>query len=224
MDENKDYKPFDYAHPAVPKLSDDFKKKYFVEIKGKNGAVQAKTIKVDGLIAFAHEKGLKKLITRVVQYPTQENGNTCIAACHIVGYGWDPIENRICEVEFEDFADANPNNCTKMTSASYIRMASTRAIGRALRKYTNIDVVTTEELNEVVTEPPKPPITRETLVLIQNIVNTRRITQQMFSKVMLDAYGHTNYMGLTEEEGQNLYSIFKNLNIPEQQGGQTDGQ
>lgn len=194
-----------YDYKSAPTLSDEFKKKFVVNIKGKDA------IKVDGLVVLGHEKGIKSMKTKVVQFPNQDNQWTCIASTTVIGYGYNPITDKVEEVEFEDFADANPNNCTSMTKASYIRMASTRSIGRALRKYTDIDMVTSEEINEVIEEPQEPTIDTAALTTIKTILGQKHIDQQTFGKIMFQTFGHVQYQMLHKSEGDKLIAILQGL-------------
>ena len=207
---------FNYKDKTAPKLSDDFKKKFIITI-GKGGT---EAIKVDGLIALAHEKGIKSMETSIIQYPSQENQWTCIAETKVVGFDWNPVTDRIEEVVFKDFADANPNNCTSMTKTSYIRMASTRSVGRALRKYTNIDMVCSDEIANTV-DTYEPPIDVDELVTIRNLVKLKGLSQESFGKVMIQKFGHTNYQGLTLKQGNDLINTLNDLPTPTQQQGQS---
>jgi len=49
---------------------------------------------------------------------------------------------------FTDIGDCNPNNCTAKVARHLLRMASTRAIARALRSYTNVGITCLEELGD----------------------------------------------------------------------------
>jgi predicted nucleic acid-binding Zn finger protein len=80
---------------------------------------------------------LEKLEVELLQFPTKENGNEAI--CRAVA------EGKHGEV-FSDIGDANPNNCHSMIAKHLIRMASTRAKGRALRDMCNIGIACIEEL------------------------------------------------------------------------------
>lgn len=194
-----------YDYKSAPTLSSEFKNRFVVNIKGKEA------IKVDGLVVLAHEKGIKSMKTRVTQYPNQENQWTCIASTTVIGYGYNPITDKVEEVEFEDFADANPNNCTAMTKGSYIRMASTRSVGRALRKYTNIDMVTSEEISEVIEEPQEPMIDTAALTTIKTILGQKHVDQQTFGKIMFQTFGHVQYQVLHKSEGERLIAILQDL-------------
>lgn len=197
---------FNYKDKTAPKLTDEFKQKFVVIIQGK-----VETIKVDGLIAFAHEKGIKSMETDVIQYPNQDNQWTCIAQTTVIGYDWNPVTEKVEEVIYKDIADASPTNCTAMTKNSYIRMASTRSVGRTLRKYTNINMVTAEEISNSIDEhiPPEPEINQQSLETIKTLLMQKHLTQQDFAKVMFQEFNHTNYMGLTQTQGNKLISILQ---------------
>jgi len=110
-----------------PKLDDRF----MTNIKGKDFVLYA------GVLDLATQKGLLKLEVDLLQYPSKENGNEAI--CRAVAVG------KNAEV-FSDVGDANPNNCHAMIAKHLIRMASTRAKGRALRDMCNIGIACLEEL------------------------------------------------------------------------------
>jgi hypothetical protein len=114
----------------TPKLKDGFLK----NIKGKDFVLYA------GVLDLATQKGLLKLEVELLQYPTKENGNEAI--CHAVA------EGKNGEV-FSDIGDSNPGNCTPMIAKHLIRMASTRAKGRALRDMCNIGIACLEELSDL---------------------------------------------------------------------------
>ena len=114
----------------MPKLQDGFLK----NIKGKDFVLYA------GVLDLATQKGLLKLEVELLQYPTKENGHESI--CRAVA------EGKNGEV-FSDIGDANPRNCTEMIAKHLIRMASTRAKGRALRDMCNIGIACLEELDSL---------------------------------------------------------------------------
>ena len=97
-------------------LSDDFKKKFIISLKGKDH------ILYKGLIQLGHDKGIRDFTCKLVQFPKQENNYTAIAEATLVdldGGTWT------------DFADANANNCTGLVAPHFPRLASTRAKARA---------------------------------------------------------------------------------------------
>lgn len=200
---------FDYKDKSAPKLTEEFKKKFSVNIKGKDA------IKLEGLTAFAHEKGMWKFITEIIQFPSDQNGWTAICKTTVGGYDWDPIEEKVCKVEYADIGDANVSNCGKMVAASYIRMASTRSQARALRKYTNIDMVCSSELSDVVDEAPEPIIDIEQLTEIKQLIATKQISKDAFGQILFSLFQHTNYTTLTQNQGKVLIKTLNDYVAPQ---------
>lgn len=93
-----------------------------------------------GLLDLAHQKGLSGIMTTLEQFPTEENGRTCIfsAVVTLLVDGEQKI--------FKSYGDANPGNVPANILPSFIRMAETRAIGRALRNAVNIGMVCSDEM------------------------------------------------------------------------------
>ena len=200
---------FDYKDKSAPKLNEEFKKKFTNNIKGKDA------IKLEGLTAVAHEKGMWKFETEIIQFPSDQNGWTAICKTTVGGYDWDPIEEKITKVTYSDIGDANVTNCGKMVAASYIRMASTRSQARALRKYTNIDMVCSSELSEVVDEAPEPIISVDQLTEIRNLLGTKGIGKEKFGEILFGLFQHTNYTGLTQSQGSTLITTIQNYATPQ---------
>lgn len=199
---------FNYKDKSAPKLTDEFKQKFSVNIKGKDA------IKLEGLTAFAHEKGMWKFITEIIQFPSDQNGWTAICKTTVGGYDWDPIEEKICKVEYSDIGDANVSNCGKMVAASYIRMASTRSQARALRKYTNIDMVCSSEMSDVVDEAPEPLISVDQLTEVKQLVHEKGLNQTSFGEILFKLFQHTNYTTLTAVQGNILINTLKSYVAP----------
>ena len=196
---------FDYQDKSASKLTDEFKAKFSVNIKGKDA------IKLEGLTAFAHEKGIWKFETDVIQFPSDQNAWTAICKTTVGGYDWDPIDEKIIKVEYSDIGDANTTNCGKMVAASYIRMASTRSQARALRKYTNIDMVCSSELSEIMDEAPEPLITTDQLITIKHMVKQKGLDKEQFTNMLLGLFNHTNYTGITMKQGELLQAALTNF-------------
>jgi len=199
---------FDYQDKSSPKLTDEFKAKFSVNIKGKEA------IKLEGLTATAHEKGMWKLETEIIQFPSDANGWTAICRTVVGGYDWDPIEGKITRVEYADIGDANALNCSKMVAASYIRMASTRSQGRALRKYTNIDMVCSSELSDIMDEAPEPLITTDQLTSVKNLIRQKGLDKNQFTDILKNLFNHTNYTGITAKQGELLQATLINFTVP----------
>jgi len=115
---------------VTPKLNDRF----IQNIKGKDFVLYA------GVLDLANQKGLLKLEVELLQFPKKENNFEAI--CRAVA------EGKNGEV-FSDIGDANQNNCAPLIAKHLIRMASTRAKGRALRDMCNISIACLEELESM---------------------------------------------------------------------------
>ena len=116
-------------------------------------------VKYPGLLDLGHQKGIQKIDVDPIQIPTKENANFAICRAVVVSKTGET---------FSDVGDANPANCSSRVSKHLLRMASTRAIARALRSYTNIGMTCLEELadlNDVVGDKSpkaKPKATKKT--------------------------------------------------------------
>lgn len=125
-----------FLEKHTPKLDE----RWITKIEGKE------FVKYPGLLDLAHQHGLSSIEVDIVQMPTKDNGN--FAVCRAT------VMSKIGET-FIDVGDANPGNCSSKVSRHLLRMASTRAIARALRSYTNVGMTALEELadfNDVITE------------------------------------------------------------------------
>jgi hypothetical protein len=92
-----------------------------------------------GLLNQAHEEGLQKVCTSIVQVPTEENGRLAIIKAEV------QTERGL----FEAVGDACPENVDDFLAPHLIRVAETRAKARALRDAVNVGVVSFEELDGV---------------------------------------------------------------------------
>ena len=136
-----------FCERHIPRLDERF----MTNIKGKDFVLYA------GVLDLATQNGLLKLEVELLQFPTKENGNEAI--CRAVAV------SKTGEV-FSDIGDANPNNTHSLIAKHLIRMASTRAKGRALRDMCNIGMACIEELADfedvISSGQPKKPIRKKT--------------------------------------------------------------
>ena len=95
-----------------------------------------------GLLYMAKRMGLTSIVSRVV-YEDYENGRFCFTA---TVKGVQNINNELVPVEFTDEGDASLKNVNNMIRPHVRRMASTRAIVRALRLFTGTGMAALEEL------------------------------------------------------------------------------
>ena len=108
--------------------------KFVTTIEGKD------FVKYPGLLDLGHQKGISKLLVDIVQLPTKENSNFAICRAEVV--------SQTGQI-FTDIGDASPTNCNSKVAKHLLRMASTRAIARALRSFTNIGMTALEELADL---------------------------------------------------------------------------
>lgn len=110
-----------------------------IEIKDRTGRVigTKEVVTYQGLLSKAHDEGLQRIATRLVQVPSDDNGRTAIAKAL--------VETK--KGRFEGIGDANPENVNSFIVPHLIRMAETRAKARALRDAVNIGIVSFEELD-----------------------------------------------------------------------------
>jgi hypothetical protein len=114
----------------MPKLDERF----IMNIDGKE------FVKYPGLLDLAHQKGISSIEVDILQFPTKDNSNFAVCKATVMSKTGD---------SFIDIGDCNPLNCTAKVSKHILRMASTRAIARALRSYTNIGMTCLEELGDL---------------------------------------------------------------------------
>lgn len=107
---------------------------FIVNLRGKDFVLYA------GLLDLAHQKGIRRLETEVIQLPTETNRGECVVRA--------TLELKDGGV-FTDYGDANPTNVNRPIAAHIIRMASTRAKARVLRDATNIGLTALEELGSL---------------------------------------------------------------------------
>jgi hypothetical protein len=110
-----------------------------IEIKDRTGRVVGtkEVVTYPGLLSKAHEEGLQRVATKLLQIPSDENGRMAIAKALVV----------TTKGRFEGIGDACPDNVNSFIVPHLIRMAETRAKARALRDAVNIGIVSFEELD-----------------------------------------------------------------------------
>ena len=211
IEAEKDKPIFDYKHSMSFKLSDSFKNKYVKPIR--NGVA---SITSDGLVALGHIKGMWKCETEILQFPNKDNGNICICRSTVGGYDYDPTTDSIIKVEYSDIADASPSNCSNITAPAFIRMASTRSLGRALRRYTNASMVCDEELTDETStfNPADQPVSIDKLQEIQNIIKTKQLSKEVCEEIMMKTLNTTDFNSLTQAQANQIETILSNYVAP----------
>ena len=134
-----DVESVQYLDRKKPKLDE----RWIIEIEGNQ------FVKYAGLLDLGHQKGISQIEVEPLQLPTKENGNSAICKATVISKSGE---------SFTDIGDANPGNCSSKVSKHLLRLASTRAIARSLRTFTNIGYTCLEELadlNDVIGSGPK---------------------------------------------------------------------
>ena len=112
-----------------------------VEVHDRSGHVVGtkEVVLYAGLLSQAHEEGLARVRTSILQIPTEENGRLAIIKAEV----------ETSKGLFEAIGDACPENVDEFLAPHLIRVAETRAKARALRDAVNCGVVSYEELDDV---------------------------------------------------------------------------
>jgi hypothetical protein len=127
---NGEVEPALYLERKKPKLDE----RWIIEIEGNQ------FVKYAGLLDLGHQKGISQIEVEPLQLPTKENGNSAICKATVISKSGE---------SFTDIGDANPGNCSSKVSKHLLRLASTRAIARSLRTFTNIGYTCLEELADL---------------------------------------------------------------------------
>jgi hypothetical protein len=114
-----------------------FKTEKVVKLQGKEYVL------FEGLLEVTHENyKLISMETELIQFPTKENEFTAISKATVTVKDGEEYK------KFQGTGDASPKSVNKMIAPHIIRMAETRALGRAMRFLTGFGTVF-EELGEV---------------------------------------------------------------------------
>lgn len=117
------------------------KKEYIINWQGTD------FVKYEGLLDEAHQQGLCRVATTLIQVPHDDNGRVAIVAAEV-----ETSKGTFCGI-----GDAAPGNVNRMIVPHLIRMAETRAKARALRDAINVGVTALEELGDMDEAPaPRP--------------------------------------------------------------------
>jgi hypothetical protein len=112
-----------------------------VDVHDRNGNVVGSkdVVLYAGLLSQAHEEGLARVRTSILQIPTEDNGRLAIIKAEV----------ETSKGLFEAIGDACPENVDDFLAPHLIRVAETRAKARALRDATNVGITSFEELDGV---------------------------------------------------------------------------
>jgi hypothetical protein len=110
--------------------------KYLVKLSGKLHPTYP------GVLEAAMKAGLIGLEAKVEQFPSAENGNLAVCSAVATFAGTDGRDRVFAEV-----GDCDDGNCGPLIARHKVRMAATRAKGRALRDALGIGVALKEEID-----------------------------------------------------------------------------
>ena len=125
-----DVESVQYLDRKKPKLDE----RWIIEIEGNQ------FVKYSGLLDLGHQRGISQIEVQPLQLPTKDNGNFAICKATVISKSGE---------SFTDIGDANPGNCSSKVVKHLLRLASTRAIARSLRTFTNIGYTCLEELADL---------------------------------------------------------------------------
>src|SRR5690349_12926093 len=91
-----------------------------------------------GLLDEAHQQGLTRICTTLVQVPSDDNGNMAIVTAEV------ETERGV----YSGTGDAAPASVARPMVPHLVRLAETRAKARALRDAVNVGVASLEELGD----------------------------------------------------------------------------
>ena len=119
-----------------------------IDIHNKDGKKvgEKEVVTYAGVLALAHDDGLRSIRTTLVQIPDKENDQTAIVTATV----------RTNKGVFAGIGDANPGNVNRRIAPHLIRMAETRAKARALKDSVNVGIVALEELGELIGDELSP--------------------------------------------------------------------
>ena len=119
-----------------------------IDIHNKDGKKvgEKEVVTYAGVLALAHDDGLRSIRTTLVQIPNKENDQTAIVTATV----------RTNKGVFAGIGDANPGNVNRRIAPHLIRMAETRAKARALKDSVNVGIVALEELGEIIGDELSP--------------------------------------------------------------------
>ncbi|MCX7610296.1 MAG: hypothetical protein N2043_01755 [Ignavibacterium sp.] len=170
-------------------LSQEFKSMYVQNLHGKEHMT------VMGAVILATEYGIQSIETDLIQAPNAENGQTAIVKAKIVDK-----DGRI----FTGIGDANPSNVNRMVAPAIIRMAETRALGRACRWLLGLNTLSDEIYVQ-------EPITAEQINTIRELIKLNNLTKEQSGKIFTEITGKMSLANATKDEAYLYIQALKNL-------------
>lgn len=171
---------------AKKELSQDFKDEFVKNLQGKD------FILYGGLITLAHANGFKSIKTTIVQCPSKDNDGMAIVHAVVIDQNGN---------EWHGIGDADDTNVNKNIAKHKIRMAETRAKGRALRDALGIDMVMDGEL---VDPYEKEMITQHQAKQIKRIMKDKGLDKDDVSDLSYELFKVKSATRLLKEQADIL--------------------
>jgi hypothetical protein len=105
-----------------------------------------------GVLVALHESGLLGIEVTVLQYPASDNGNTAVCSATVTMKG-----DGERDLLFTEVGDANATNTGPAIAKHIIRLAATRAKGRAGRDALALGIALVEEMGGDDEDSPRAP-------------------------------------------------------------------
>lgn len=173
-----------------------FREKYIEVIEGRD------FIRYDGLIELAHDK-IASIDVDLIALPTPENDYTAIVKATITdtqGHKWSAI------------GDASNTTCAPGLAPHKIRIAETRAKGRALRDMLNVGMPMYEEIflatSQQTSVEENAPITLEQIARFQQFIDSGALTKDEARSIMVRTLNKESLQHLTRAEADALLQAF----------------
>lgn len=192
----------------VKSLKPEFEKRFIMTNFQKSGKDY---IVYNGLVILAKAKGIKSLTNKIVQLPSPANDNTTIVESTLVGWDKSP-DGTLVEVTYTGIGDANLGNCNKLVGKHAIRMAETRAKGRAMRDYVGIDAVMFEEIGDnpyQENDPNKLKITKQQVEYIVALKESLGFDKAAMGAYAFKSCGSNDIGAYTMAMGDKLIASMK---------------
>lgn len=192
-----------------------------IPVKDRDGRVvdEKEVATFAGLLSRAHDEGLKRVDTTLLQIPTPDNGMTAIVRA-------------VVETDrgtFSGLGDASPDNVNRRIAPHIIRQAETRAKARAFRDAVNIGTVALDELGDFHTEldedgdditrlpPPKsggPAMTDGQRRYLYRLMVESGVEHEQTDVVLLDAAQVDDPSEITKRMASALIDEWKEHGVP----------
>ena len=172
-------------------LSQDFRDEFVKSLQGKE------FILYGGLITLAHAQGIKGIQTELLQAPSKDNDQMAIVRATVT----DKDGN-----EWHGLGDADDTNVNKNIAKHKIRMAETRAKGRALRDALGLDILMDSELADPY---EKEMITQGQTKIIRGLMKDKGISKDIMTEMAYDEFGVKTAARLEKEQAATLISMLE---------------